>query len=160
RRPPTIRRLAAANNEGEIFEDMSDPIEITPARSPVVGRIRPPGSKSITNRALLCAALADGASMLRAAIAREDTRVTSQSLRRLGLTIEEKSGGTELLLRGCGGTIPVASADLYVANSGTSMRFLAALVALGNGEFRLEGVPRMRERPMKDLIDGLQQLGV
>jgi len=139
---------------------MADQIEISPARGPVIGRIRPPGSKSITNRALVCAALAEGVSQLVAALASEDTRVMIDSLCRLGISIDEDSAGSRLVVQGCGGKIPAASADLYVANSGTSMRFLTALAALGHGEFRLDGTGRMRERPISDLLDGLHQLGV
>ena len=139
---------------------MIDTIELNPVTGPVRGRIRPPGSKSITNRVLICAALADGDSTLRGALASEDTAVMIDSLRRLGLFIEQESAASELRVRGSQGEIPAKKAGLYIANSGTSMRFLTALVALGHGEFRLDGTPRMCERPIQDLLDGLSQLGV
>jgi len=139
---------------------MIDAIEIKPASEPVSGRIRPPGSKSITNRALICAALADGASTLRCALASEDTTVMIDSLRRLGISIEQDSDGRVLRVRGSKGEIPSKDADLYIANSGTSVRFLTALLALAHGRFRLDGTTRMRERPIQDLLDGLSQLGV
>jgi len=137
---------------------MTDALEITPVYGPLRGRIRPPGSKSITNRALVCAALADGNSTLRGALASEDTHVMAEALRQLGVSVQ---GEAEVLqIRGCGGAIPATQAELFVANSGTSMRFLTALAALGQGKFRIDGTPRMRQRPIDDLLAGLAQLGV
>src|SRR5215470_2935957 len=103
---------------------MIDTIELNPVTKPVHGRIRPPGSKSITNRVLICAALADGESTLTGALDSEDTQVMIESLRRLGITIGVHDAGKTLHISGCGGKIPAASADLYIANSGTSVRFL------------------------------------
>ncbi len=113
----------------------------------------------MTNRALVCAALAKGDSELLGALDSEDTRVMLDSLRRLGLGISQDSSGETLRVQGCNGKIPAAKADLYVANSGTTVRFLAATVALGSGEFRLDGTPRMRQRPIGDLLDALRQCG-
>ncbi|HEX6960605.1 MAG TPA: 3-phosphoshikimate 1-carboxyvinyltransferase [Lacipirellula sp.] len=121
--------------------------------------VRPPGSKSITNRALVCAALAEGDSTLTGALDSEDTRVMIAALRSLGIVVEAEEGGRTLRVEGCGGTVPASRADLFVANSGTTMRFLTAMVALGRGEYRLDGVARMRERPIGDLVDALKQLG-
>jgi len=126
---------------------------------PVRGRLRPPGSKSITNRALVCAALASGNSTLRGALDSEDTRVMIEALRQLGVPIVAEQNGRTLHVTGCGGRIPSAGGELNVANSGTTVRFLAALVALAHGTFRLDGTRRMRERPIADLIDSLRQLG-
>jgi 3-phosphoshikimate 1-carboxyvinyltransferase len=140
--------------------DVRESLEITPARGPIRGTIRPPGSKSITNRALICAALADGVSTLEGALDSEDTRVMIDSLGRLGIRVESADNGRTLTIHGCGGDIPANRADLYIANSGTSVRFLTALAALGHGTYRLDGTPRMRERPIQDLLDGLSQLGV
>ncbi len=139
---------------------MNDVIEITPVAGPVRGRIRPPGSKSITNRAMICAALAEGDSKLIGALDSEDTRVMAHSLRRLEIAVNHDTAAKTMDVFGCGGDIPATSAELYIANSGTSMRFLTALVAIGHGWFRLDGTPRMRERPIQDLLDGLAQLGV
>jgi 3-phosphoshikimate 1-carboxyvinyltransferase len=139
---------------------VTEQIEIQLARGPIRGTIRPPGSKSITNRALVCAALADGVSTLSGALDSEDTRVMIDSLGRLGIRAQASDGGRTLKVHGCGGRIPADRADLYIANSGTSVRFLTALVALGDGTYRLDGTPRMRERPIQDLLDGLSQLGV
>jgi 3-phosphoshikimate 1-carboxyvinyltransferase len=134
-------------------------LEIRPC-GPLRGTIRPPGSKSITNRALVCAALADGSSRLLGALDSEDTRVMDAALQRLGISVEANADRSELTVTGCGGRIPATAADLYLANSGTSIRFLTALAALGLGQFRLDGVERMRARPIQDLLDGLGQLGV
>jgi 3-phosphoshikimate 1-carboxyvinyltransferase len=137
-----------------------DRLEIQSVRHSIRGAIRPPGSKSITNRALVCAALADGVSTLTGALDSEDTRVMVDSLARLGIVVEERDNAQTLKVHGCGGHIPNAQGDLYIANSGTSVRFLTALVSLGRGAYRLDGTPRMRERPIQDLLDGLAQLGV
>jgi 3-phosphoshikimate 1-carboxyvinyltransferase len=138
---------------------MDNPLEIEPVSTPVRGRIRPPGSKSITNRALVCAALADGVSTLIGALDSEDTRVMIEGLRRLGLAIESRDEGTTLVVGGTNGEIPALEAQLFCANSGTTIRFLTALTTLGHGSFRLDGVERMRERPIGDLLDALNQLG-
>lgn len=137
---------------------MIDEIEIE-VSGPVRGKIRPPGSKSITNRALACAALAEGASTLSGALDSEDTQVMIAALRQLGIAIDADLPSAVLRVEGCGGRIPSPGGDLYVANSGTTIRFLAALVALGRGTFRLDGAPRMRERPIGDLVEALRQLG-
>jgi 3-phosphoshikimate 1-carboxyvinyltransferase len=137
---------------------MTDKLSIQPS-GPVEGSIRPPGSKSITNRALVCSALAQGESVLEGALASEDTEVMIDSLRRLGIPVQVEEEGRRLVVQGQGGRIPVWQAELYTANSGTTMRFLTALVCLGRGVYRLDGVPRMRERPIQDLLDALGQLG-
>lgn len=138
---------------------MTERLEILPVEKPVKGRIRPPGSKSITNRALLCAALADGESLLTGALDSEDTRVMVDSLTELGIAIDTQDERGALRVSGCGGTIPANQADLFVAGSGTTMRFLTAAVTLGSGRYRLHGIDRMHERPIGDLIAALLQLG-
>jgi 3-phosphoshikimate 1-carboxyvinyltransferase len=138
---------------------MREWIEIVPCGA-MDGRIRPPGSKSITNRAFICAALAEGDSTLEGALDSEDTRVMLDGLARLGIATASEIGSATIRVQGCGGRIPSSHANLYCANSGTTIRFLTALVALGNGRFRLEGTPRMHERPIGDLLDALAQLGV
>jgi 3-phosphoshikimate 1-carboxyvinyltransferase len=139
---------------------MPDAVEIHPVAGPVVGRIRPPGSKSLTNRALVAAALAAGSSRLDGALHSEDTRVMIDALKRLGVTVSGDSVGGTIRVQGCAGQLPASEADLFVANSGTTVRFLTALVALGHGVYRLDGTSRMRERPIQDLLDALGQLGV
>lgn len=131
--------------------------EIQPA-GPLHAEVRPPGSKSITNRALVAAALATGTSRLSGVLDSEDTQVMIDSLARLGVATERRPG-QELVVHGCGGTLPVTSADLFVGNSGTTVRFLTALVATATGRFRLDGIERMRQRPIGDLLDALGQWG-
>ncbi|WP_425615899.1 3-phosphoshikimate 1-carboxyvinyltransferase [Anatilimnocola sp. NA78] len=126
---------------------------------PIRGSIRPPGSKSITNRALIIAALAEGQSTLRGALASEDTQVMIESLTRLGIGVVESHGGANLVIHGCGGNIAQQQAELFVGNSGTTVRFLTAMLAACQGQFRLDGIARMRERPIADLIRTLNELG-
>ncbi len=140
-------------------------IHITPAYGPLRGTMRPPGSKSITNRALICAALAEGESLLTGALDSEDTRVMLDSLAKLGLAVkpdleQPDPAQRQIRLRGCGGVLPAKQAELYIANSGTSVRFLTAMVAVGEGVFTLDGTARMRERPIADLLASLKSLGV
>lgn len=134
--------------------------EIEPLAAPPDVSVRPPGSKSVTNRALVCAALAHGTSSLSGVLDSEDTRVMLDALQALGLSLQADHATHSVEVTGCGGQIPATSADLYIANSGTSVRFLTALVALAHGRFRLHGTKRMHERPIQDLLDALQQLGV
>jgi 3-phosphoshikimate 1-carboxyvinyltransferase len=137
-----------------------DPLEISPFARPASGTIRPPGSKSITNRALICAALANGHSELTGALVSDDTRVMIDALNALGIHVRSEQDGTRLFIDGCAGVLPTEIAELFVGNSGTTVRFLTAMLAAGKGRFTLDGVPRMRERPIKDLLDSLAQLGV
>jgi len=140
---------------------MSSPsLEIHPVLRPLVGRIRPPGSKSLTNRALIVAALAHGKSRLTGVLESVDTQVMIDSLSRLGIRVVADETAHTFDVTGCGGTIPVSTADLWCENSGTSIRFLTALCATGNGVFRLDGNDRMRERPIAPLIDALRAVGV
>ncbi|MCS7304654.1 MAG: 3-phosphoshikimate 1-carboxyvinyltransferase [Thermoguttaceae bacterium] len=138
---------------------MMDKLLIQPS-GPVRGTIRPPGSKSITNRALVCSALATGQSILEGALASEDTQVMIESLGRLGISVQVQEEGRRLVVQGQAGQIPAQQADLYTANSGTTIRFLTAMVSLGRGIYRLDGVERMRQRPIGDLLEALAQLGV
>jgi 3-phosphoshikimate 1-carboxyvinyltransferase len=136
-----------------------DAIEIQPT-GPLRASIRPPGSKSITNRALVCAALADGRSTLTGSLDSEDTRVMLAALGQLGLDVIHDAAAATVRIAGCAGRPGAVGADLYVANSGTTVRFLTAMVSLARGTFRLDGTARMRERPIQDLLDALGQLGV
>ncbi len=137
---------------------MFEQIEITPT-GPLNATIRPPGSKSITNRALICAALADGQSVLTGALDSEDTGVMIAALRQLGLRVTHDTENSTIRITGCGGTLPNNRAELDIANSGTTIRFLTAMLATCRGNFRLDGVARMRERPIADLLAALEQLG-
>lgn len=135
-----------------------DSIAISPA-GPLQARIRPPGSKSITNRALICAALAEGESLLTGALESEDTQVMINALLLLGIAVEADHAAATLRVSGCGGQVPRREADLFVANSGTTIRFLTAMLAATSGRFRLDGIERMRQRPIGDLLQALEQLG-
>lgn len=121
--------------------------------------VRVPGSKSLTNRALIVAALAEGKSLLTGALDSEDTRVMVEGLRQLGINVIHQPEAARIEVSGCGGRIPSKKAEIFVANSGTTLRFLTSLVALGRGTYRLDGSPRMRERPVADLLLALNRLG-
>jgi len=137
---------------------LSDSIEIKPS-GPIKASITPPGSKSITNRALICAALADSRSTIRGALNSDDTQVMIESLRRLGIQVDCDWDEYKIDVTGCNGNIPNSQADLFVGNSGTTMRFLTAMCCVGQGNYRLSGVPRMHERPIAPLADGLRKIG-
>lgn len=139
---------------------MSETISILPVSAPIRGSIRPPGSKSLTNRALVVAALADGVTRLSGVLDSRDTEVMIDSLRRLGIPIEQSCANGTAVITGCRGRLPAPSADLWLENSGTSIRFLTAVCALGQGRYRLDGNTRMRERPIGDLLDSLSQFGI
>lgn len=144
-------------------------IEIVPLSEPVTAEITVPGSKSITNRALILAVLARGEVSLRGALWSEDTQVMTEALKVLGFEIKVESDPQEtcnrhITVKGLGGRIPNAgSADnpleLFVGNAGTVARFLAALCCLGQGSYRLHGVARMHERPQRALFRALGELG-
>ena len=134
--------------------------EIHPVSGPVTGSIRPPGSKSLTNRALIVAALANGESFLTGVLDSRDTQVMLDSLKRLSLAVDHDMAKGTVRIEGCNGHPPTHEADLWLENSGTSIRFLTALCALGEGRFRLDGNSRMRERPIADLVSALRQFGI
>ena len=137
---------------------------IQPLDRPPHATVAVPGSKSITNRALVLAALADPSDgcELQGALRSEDTEVMVEGLRALGVRVRTDWLTSVIHVRGGGVASPVAvnQADIFVANSGTTMRFLTALASLGNGRYRLDGIARMRERPIEDLLAALRQLGV
>ena len=134
-------------------------VSFQPALLPIVGRVRVPGSKSITNRAILCAAMAHGTSRLTGVLDSEDTRVMVDAWISLGLAVQWDRANSTIVITGCDGQPPISTGDLHIANSGTTIRFLTAALAATHGEYVLDGVPRMRERPIGDLIDGLRELG-
>jgi 3-phosphoshikimate 1-carboxyvinyltransferase len=138
---------------------MSDSILMTPVSGPVIGSIRPPGSKSLTNRALVIAALANGQTQLSGVLDSVDTRVMFDSLDKLGIKADHDKTTHAATISGCGNCIPESGARLYLENSGTSIRFLTALCSTGKGTFTLDGNTRMRERPIVDLIKALNQIG-
>ncbi len=136
-----------------------DSLEIIPLGRPVDATVVVPGSKSITNRALLIAALADGRSVLTGALYSDDTRYMAAALNDLGIRVESDEANCRYVVDGQGGRIPATSGELYVGNAGTAMRFLVAALTLGRGVYRIDGVPRMRKRPIGPLLDALNQLG-
>ena len=136
-------------------------IEMQPIRKPVNATIEVPGSKSYTNRALLVAAMARGASTVTGALFSDDTHYMSSSLRKLGVEVDADEKRATFDVRGNGGNIPVSSAQLYIGNSGTTSRSLVAYVSLGHGKFVIDGDEPMRHgRPISDLLDALTQIGV
>lgn len=135
-------------------------LELAPVTRPVIGTVSVPGSKSITNRALLIAALAEGESILTGALFSDDTRYMAAALNQLGIRVMSDPAAQSFSITGSDGIIPAENAELFLGNSGTSVRFLAAMVALGHGTYVLDGVPRMRERPIDPLLGALNELGV
>ncbi len=131
-----------------------------PARGPVDATVGLPGSKSITNRALVAAALADGNSLLTGALLAEDTRLMIDALRGLGVAVTVDEEASTVEVTGCRGNIARGDARIECGNAGTVMRFCAAFVALGHGRYELDGKVRMRQRPIGDLVGALQTLGV
>jgi 3-phosphoshikimate 1-carboxyvinyltransferase len=135
-------------------------LPIRPFTQPAHGEVELPGSKSITNRALMLAALCDGPVTLTGALFSEDTEIMAEALNRLGIQVKTDPGAKTFQIAGQGGKMPAPAADLFVGNAGTAARFLTALCAAAqSGIYRLDGVPQMRKRPMKGLIDALRSLG-
>lgn len=128
-----------------------------PALAGAGGTVRLPGSKSISNRVLLLAALASGTTEIHDLLDSDDTRVMLEALAQLGCTLARD--GAVLRIEGLGGQVKQRQADLFLGNAGTAMRPLTAALALLGGDFQLRGVPRMHERPIGDLVDALVQLG-
>ncbi len=148
---------------------LPDLIEIVPLTKPVRAEITVPGSKSITNRALILAALADGETTLQGALWSEDTQIMVDCLQKLGFAVTRQPDPDEfcnriITVKGLGGRIPNAGTadkplELYVGNAGTAARFLSAFVCLGGGVYRLHGMPRMHERPQAALFQALREMG-
>jgi len=144
-------------------------IEIVPLEKPVHAEITAPGSKSITNRALSLAALAEGEVTLQGALWSEDTQIMVECLQELGFMVNVAPDPNEFCNRtitvyGKGGVVPPGGTEqqpleLFVGNAGTAARFLSAFVCLGSGVYRLHGVPRMHERPQAALFKALRELG-
>jgi 3-phosphoshikimate 1-carboxyvinyltransferase len=122
------------------------------------GSVRLPGSKSISNRVLLLAALAEGETVVRDLLKSDDTDRMLEALQTLGVKVEAL-GENAYRVTGCGGNFPVKEAKLFLGNAGTAFRPLTAALALAGGSYELSGVPRMHERPIGDLVDALRQLG-
>jgi 3-phosphoshikimate 1-carboxyvinyltransferase len=148
---------------------LPDLIEIVPPARPAPVLVAIPGSKSITYRALVLAALAGGTTSLRGALWSEDTEIMVAALRLLGFEVDvepdaNEAGNCTITVVGLGGHIPYAGSaskplEIFVGNAGTAARFLMAMLCLGNGVYRISGVPRMHERPQAPLLDALRQIG-
>jgi 3-phosphoshikimate 1-carboxyvinyltransferase len=134
-------------------------MQINPILHPLKANINVPGSKSLTNRSLLIAALADGITTITNALFSEDSCYFVNTLQTLGFNVTLYPENTSMTIIGLGGCIPAQQADLFIGNAGTAARFLSAFLTLGNGEYSLDGDARMRERPIGDLVDALTQLG-
>lgn len=133
---------------------------IQPATGPLSATVRIPGSKSITNRAMVIGALAGGVTTLDGALFSDDTEFMIDALRDLGVNVTADRDNNRIKIEGCAGQLPATDADLYCGNSGTTIRFLTAVCALGMGPYRLDGNDRMRKRPIGPLIDALRSAGV
>lgn len=129
-----------------------------PAAHRAHGTISLPGSKSISNRTLLLAALAEGKTVIRDLLASDDTARMLEALTALGIQLEN-IGENAWQVTGCGGRLPNKQADLFLGNAGTAFRPLTAALAFSSGEYHLHGIPRMHERPIGDLVDALKQAG-
>jgi 3-phosphoshikimate 1-carboxyvinyltransferase len=137
----------------------SPSLQIIPIDHPLNATVRVPGSKSLTNRALLIAALANGKTTLTNALFSDDSKYFAKALQTLGYDIQLDEAKYEMTVTGLGGKIPASKAEIFIGNAGTAARFLSAFLTLGKGEYILDGDARMRERPIGDLVDALTQLG-
>lgn len=136
----------------------TDSVTILPPAHALTGKVSPPGSKSITNRALLLAGLAKGTSRLTGALKSDDTRYMAEALRQMGVTVEEPDATTFVVTST--GELKAPAAPLFLGNAGTATRFLTAALALGHGRYVVDGDEHMRKRPIKPLVEALQSLGV
>lgn len=148
----------SSSNSGQLV--LPDPYEIVPFVGPINARVRPPGSKSFTNRALCVAALASGTSLLRGVLFSDDTEAMLGCLDSLGIVTVVDREACTVSVTGCGGVPNIDGVSLFVRQSGTTARFVVPLAALGHGTVIIDGHEQMRARPNGDLVDGLRQLGV
>ena len=149
---------AFAQFYGTMSGNMTSTRKITP-KGILEAVATPPGSKSITNRALILAALAKGKTTLNGALASGDTQVMFDGLVQLGLSLDRFPKQCRVEVHGQGGQFPHRQADIYVENSGTTARFLTAMLAFADGNYRIHGKPRMHQRPIRDLVEALNSLG-
>ncbi|MGA0339997.1 MAG: 3-phosphoshikimate 1-carboxyvinyltransferase [bacterium] len=137
---------------------MTEQLRLDPIRR-ISGSITLPGSKSLSNRVLLLAMLSEGETFIENLLDSDDVRRMIDALAKLKISYEEDRPGKKIRVKGEGGRIPVDKAELFLGNAGTAIRPLTAALTLGHGRFVLDGIERMRERPIQDLLDGLNQLG-
>jgi 3-phosphoshikimate 1-carboxyvinyltransferase len=138
---------------------LASELEIKPISRPLWAFVRVPGSKSITNRALLISALAKGKTTIDNALFSDDSRYFIQALQNLGFSIVTMPQNSQVIVQGLGGRIPATRAELFIGNAGTAARFLTAFLTLGCGEYILDGDERMQMRPIGELVTALIQLG-
>jgi 3-phosphoshikimate 1-carboxyvinyltransferase len=155
----TRRRVSHYNDEVMAVPRTTPSYSVRPLTRRIDATIRPPGSKSYTNRALLLAGLADGTSTLHGALFSDDTLHMARGLATLGLDVVSDEAARSFTIRGGGGKIPAARASVFVGNSGTTARFLAPMLALGHGVYELDGNEAMRTRPIQPLLDAMATLG-
>ena len=137
-----------------------DPPEIIePIFHTLAARVRVPGSKSHTNRALMLAALSNGTTIIENALFSEDSQYFASALDELGFVVYLKPEKNRMIISGLDGRIPASWAELFIGNAGTAARFLTAMLTLGRGEYRIDGTTRMRQRPIGDLVNALNNLG-
>lgn len=133
-------------------------MQIIPTNRPLSATLRVPGSKSLTNRALLISALAKGITKLTNALFSDDSLYFAKALQTLGFDVQLDEANHEITVTGLGGEIPVRQAGIYIGNAGTAARFLTAFLKIGFGQYVIDGDSRMRERPIGDLVEALNQL--
>ncbi|MGB3635885.1 MAG: 3-phosphoshikimate 1-carboxyvinyltransferase [Rubrobacteraceae bacterium] len=133
--------------------------EVKPLDHPVDATVRVPGSKSVTNRALIVAALADGTSTIRNPLFSDDSFWLMQALVDLGFEVWADRAAGHVWIEGRAGNIPASDVNVFVGNAGTVARFLPPTLSLGHGPYRIDGTPRMRERPVEDLVQAMRHLG-
>ena len=131
---------------------LPDPYPVAPVRGPLNATVTVPGSKSITNRALVCAALAAGESVLDGALFADDTHAMIGVLRALGLDVRTDPGSARIAVVGCDGRPPAATGEVDVRQSGTTARFAVPMLALGSGAYRVTAHPQMQGRPMATTV--------
>ena len=137
---------------------MTKQLRLDPIRR-ISGSIALPGSKSLSNRVLLLAMLSEGETLIENLLDSDDVRRMVNALAKLKISYEEDRPNKRITVRGVAGRIPVVEAKLFLGNAGTAIRPLTAALTLGHGRFVLDGIERMRERPIQDLLEGLNQLG-
>ncbi len=142
------------------MKDQPKELELAAVTHPLDAAVKVPGSKSITNRALLIAAMATGRSTLEGVLIADDTRYMLAALRALGLRVELDEVKAAVVVEGQDGAVPARAADLFVGGAGTAMRFLTGFLTLARGRFRIDGDERMRQRPIGPMIEALTSLGV
>ncbi len=158
-----MSRVAGVAGQDFTEEDVRgrfpDEIEILPLHEPIDAEIQVPGSKSVTNRALIAAALSDGPSEIKNPLISDDSYWLLDSLTKIGIPTHTDQDKNSVQIQGQRGIIPKSSVELFVGNAGTVARFLPPVLALGDGPYRVDGIPRMRERPVEDLVEALRTLG-